>query len=314
MEGLVETFKVDSDPRFLFDVSFELGIVSNQDDIDARIAIAKDAIREGKVPNLQKEMDCFVASHVSLSEYEWIDNSDYVTRYFLWYLLRLTLQDESVGQFSFLSGLDLSFEFDTAFGRKSIDKSKSSIPNFVEKGPMVRIHTIIFLHYLLSEKNLKDVGQKGAMEAIKKLILGFKRSHFYKLTEEENQSRAAWTRNKLENDGVVLPLEIPLNEKCRNLSLAISLYLWGKSYPFPSSIFGIDSHVSKSEYVHKLNLSWNQYKHREKNKLKKVKAYSFEMEESLQKKINHLSRVLDMKKNRLIEYLIEQEYTKQTKK
>ncbi|EMQ2878373.1 hypothetical protein V9N52_003688 [Vibrio navarrensis] len=314
MDNLVETFKVDSDPRFLFDVSFVLDIASNQDDIDARIAISKEAVRQGKVPHLQKNMDYFVVSHVPLSEYDWIDNGDYVTRYFLWYLLRLVLQDESVGQFSLQSKLDLSFEFDTAFGMKSNDESKPSIPSFVEKGPMVRIHTIIFLHYLFSEKNLKDVGQKGAMEAIKKSILGFKRSHFYKLTEEENQSRAEWTRNKLENDGVVLPLEIPLNEKCRNLSLAISLYLWGKSYPFPSSILGIDSHVSKSEYVHKLNLSWNQYKHREKNKLNKVKAYSFEMEESLQKKIDHLSRSLDMKKNRLIEYLVEQEYTKQTKK
>ena len=72
--------------------------------------------------------------------------------------------------------------------------------------------------------------------------------------------------------------------------------------------------MSKSAYIHKMNLSWNQYKHREKNKLKKVKAYSFEMEESLQKKIDHLSKALDMKKNKLIEYLIEQEYTKQTKK
>ncbi|ELA8134747.1 hypothetical protein [Vibrio vulnificus] len=314
MASIVENINVDSDPRFLFDVSFVLDIVSNQDDIDLRIDIAKDAVRKGQVEDLKQKRNRFAESNVALSEYEWIDNSDYVTRYFLWYLLRLTLQDESVGRFSFHSGSDLSFEFDTAFGRKSIDKSKSSIPSFVEKGPMVRIHTIIFLHYLLSEKNLKDVGQKGAMEAIKKLILGFKRSHFYKLTEEENQSRAAWTRNKLENDGVVLPLEIPLNEKCRNLSLAISLYLWGKSYPFPSSMFGIGSHVSKSEYVHKLNLSWNQYKHREKNKIKKVKAYSFEMEESLQKKIDHLSKALDMKKNRLIEYLIEQEYTKQTKK
>ncbi len=45
-----------------------------------------------------------------------------------------------------------------------------------------------------------------------------------------------------------------------------------------------------------------------------MKAYSFGVEESLQKKIDYLSRVLDMKKNRLIEYLIQQEYTKQTKK
>ncbi|WP_158141330.1 hypothetical protein [Vibrio furnissii] len=314
MEELVEIRKVDSDPRFLFDMSFTFDIASNQDDINSRILMAQIALKG--IPSSKRDewRRGFIERSIALSEYEWIDNSDYVTRYFIWYLMLLVIRSKSLDASKLNKFLSSGFDFDIAFGMDEQTTTKPSIPSFIETGSKIETHTIIFLHYIFREKNLQAISQQNAMDSIKRLILGFKSSHFYKLTEKENQNRAKWTREKLKNDLVVLPFKIPISERYHNLSLAISLYLWNRNSPFKASFFYDEQNISKSEYIHRLNLSWNQYKHRERNKLKKVKAYSFEMEESLQQKIDHLSRALDMKKNRLIEYLIEQEYTKQTKK
>ena len=96
-----------------------------------------------------------------------------------------------------------------------------------------------------------------------------------------------------------------------SLSLAISLFLWDQRSLLSTYTLGKEHCVSKSEYLHKLNLSWNQFKHRENNKRNKIKAYNFEMEESLQQKIDYLSRKLNMRKNKLIEHLITKEYEEQ---
>ncbi|MFZ3526555.1 hypothetical protein [Vibrio harveyi] len=313
MEDLVETFKVDSDPRFLFDVSFELGIVSNQDDIDARIAIAKDAVRKGKVEDLKQKRNRFAESNVALSEYEWIDFRDYETCYFVWYFTLLCFRHKtnSTKQLN----MNLNMDFNTVFANSHLDRATTiTVPSFRENDSKSKMHTIIYLHYLFSETKVDAELQKELLDALKRRYLEFRRSAFFKLTLEDNRDRAQWTESRLENDGIFLPIEIPVSEKAHSLSLAISFFFWDQSSQFSINTSGEEHIVGKSAYVHKLNLSWNQYKHREKNKLKKVKAYSFEMEESLQKKIDHLSRALDMKRNRLIEYLIEQEYTKQTKK
>ncbi|HCH1302869.1 TPA: hypothetical protein NKR83_004111 [Vibrio parahaemolyticus] len=311
MANLIQTFNVEHDPRFLFDVSFEITIDSNQDDIDARIMIAKDAVKKDSEGCLQRLKDNFVIRNIALSEYDWIDTRDYVSSYFIWYCMLLVVrcnnkQDTKAKNIS---------DFDVVFSTSANDAVVGYVPKFSPHASKWKMHTTIFLHYLFKETGIQDaLKQQEAMNEIKNKYLDFKRSPFFKLTKEENEDRAEWTKNKLESDGAFLPFEIPASNNTANLSLAISLYLWSSSSFFKASLLYDEKNMSKSAYIHKMNLSWNQYKHREKNKLKKVKAYSFEMEESLQKKINHLSRVLDMKKNKLIEYLIEQEYTKQTKK
>ncbi|MBY8057072.1 hypothetical protein [Vibrio fluvialis] len=313
MEDLVETFKVDSDPRFLFDLSFTLDITGEQDDIEERIAIAKDVVRKGKVEALKQKKDRFAESHVALSEYEWIDFRDYETRYFVWYFTLLCFRHKtnSTEQLN----LNLNMGFNTVFANGQFDRVTTiTVPSFRENDSKPQMHTIIYLHYFFLKDEVDAKLQKKLLDAIKKKYLEFRRSPFFKLTLEDNRDRAQWTESRLVDDGYYLPFEIPVSEKAHRLSLAISLFLWDQSSQFSINTSGEKCIVGKSAYVHKLNLSWNQYKHREKNKLKKVKAYSFEMEESLQKKIDHLSKALDMKKNRLIEYLIEQEYTKQTKK
>ncbi|CAE6925194.1 hypothetical protein NOW39_004381 [Vibrio parahaemolyticus] len=311
MANLIKTLNVEHDPRFLFDVSFEIRIDSNQDDIDARIMIAKDAVKKDSEGCLQTLKDKFVISNIAISEYDWIDTRDYVSTYFIWYCMLLVVRSNNKQD---TEAKDIS-DFEVIFSPIAFDVLTGYVPKFPSDTSKWKEHTIIFLHYLFKEAGIQDaVAQQRAMNEIKNKYLDFKRSHFFKLTKEENKDRAEWTKNKLESDGAFLPFEIPASNNADNLSLAISLYLWNSRSPFKASIFDEEMNISKSAYVHKLNLSWNQYKHREKNKLKKVKAYSFEMEESLQKKIDHLSKALDMKKNRLIEYLIEQEYTKQTKK
>ncbi|MFS1939279.1 hypothetical protein [Vibrio splendidus] len=315
MASIVETLHVEHDPRFLFEVSFDIDLDSNQDDIDSRIEIAKNALKGHPSNELEKRKKIFTQSHIALSEYGWIDHSDYVTRYFIWYLMLLTVRSQSINTSNINNLLSSGFDFKIAFGRDEQVEKTPSIPGFIDKGSKVDIHTIICLHYLFLEKDLDATNQQKALDFIKKQILGFNRSNFYKLTQKENQSRAKWTIARLENDGVTLPFKIPHNEKCRSLSLAISLYLWNRASFFEPSIFSSsESSISKSEYVHKLNLSWNQFKHRENNKRKRVKAYNFEMEESLQQKIDYLSKKLDMKKNKLIEHLVTKEYKEQHQK
>lgn len=315
MKNSAKTLNVEQDPRFLFDTSFAFKIDSKQDNIDARIIIAKEAVKKGAVENIQGKKEWFVCNHLATTEYSWIDNDDYVTRYFIWYLMLLTVRSTSVSPFNILSFLKSGFQFKVAFGMDEQTEKKPSIPSFVDKGHKLEIQTIIFLHYIFREKSLHDYNQQEAMDLIRNLILEFKRSNFYKLAQKENRNRSKWTIARLENDGVTLPFKIPHNEKCRSLSLAISLYLWHRASFFEPSIFGSsESSISKSEYVHKLNLSWNQFKHRENNKRKKVKAYNFEMEESLRQKIDYLSKKLDMKRNKLIEHLVTKEYKEQHQK
>ncbi|EPS4453919.1 hypothetical protein VV99796_01496 [Vibrio vulnificus] len=313
MASVVENINVDSDPRFLFDVSFELDIVSNQDDIDLRIDIAKDAVRKGKVEDLKQKRNRFAESNVALSEYEWIDFRDYETCYFVWYFMLLGFRCETNN--TKLLNMNLNMDFKTVFANSHLGRITTiTVPSFRENNSKSKMHTILYLHYLFSENKVDAKLQKELLDTLKRRYLEFRQSAFFKLTLEDNRDRAQWTESRLENDGIFLPIEIPVSAKAHSLSLAISFFFWDQSSQFSINTSGEEHIVGKSVYVHKLNLSWNQYKHREKNKLKKVKAYSFEMEESLQKKIDHLSKALDMKKNRLIEYLIEQEYTKQTKK
>jgi hypothetical protein len=315
MEYSSETLNVEKDPRFLFDISLRLNIDSNQDDIDARFSIAKEAIKKGAVENIQAKKEQFVENNIALSEFGWIDSNDYVARYFIWYLMLLTVQDQSVTFFNITSFLNAGFSFDIAFGTGKQTENKPTIPVFIDQGKTIEKQTIVHLHYILKEKCLTVWNQQETMDLIKNHILEFKRSNFYKLTHKENRNRAKWTIARLESDGVTLPQKIPHSEKYRSLSLAISLYLWNRASFFEPSIFsGCELSISKSEYVHKLNLSWNQFKHRENNKRKEVKAYNFEMKEALQQKIDYLSKKLDMKKNKLIEHLITKEYKEQHQK
>jgi len=312
MEYSSETLNVEQDPRFLFNISLRLNIDSNQDDIDARFSIAKEAIKKGTVENIQAEKEQFVKNNIALSEFGWIDSNDYVARYFIWYLMLLTVQDQDVDFFNITNFLNTGFSFDVAFGAGKQTENKPTIPVFIDQGKTIEKQTIVHLHYILKEKCLTVWSQQEAMDLIKNHILEFKRSNFYKLTHNENRNRASWTIARLESDGVTLPSKIPHSEKYRSLSLAISLYLWNRASFFEPSIpSGCESNISKSEYVHKLNLSWNQFKHRENNKRNKVKAYNFEMEESLQQKIDYLSKKLGMKKNKLIEHLVTKEYEEQ---
>ncbi|EJE8537793.1 hypothetical protein M5215_001447 [Vibrio vulnificus] len=310
MENIIENVNIDSDPRFLFDVSSMMKLLPTQKDIDSRIMIAKKAVWSSSVEDVEEKRRQFLKNNVALVTYEWIDFSDFVTCYFIWYFMLLTIRDKSDKEID----KRLSFSVDVAFVDNMFDIIHRDIPRFPEQTSKFKVHTIIFLHFLFSETKTYGISQREFLDAIKRKFLEFRRSPFFRLTLEDNEDRALWTEERLNNDRLKLPQEIPATKKAHSLSLAISLFLWDQSSQFSINTSGEEHIVGKSVYVHKLNLSWNQYKHREKNKLKKVKAYSFEMEESLQKKIDHLSRALDMKKNRLIEYLIEQEYTKQTKK
>ena len=78
-------------------------------------------------------------------------------------------------------------------------------------------------------------------------------------------------------------------------------------YSSLSSLINIER-ISKSEYLHKINLKWNQHSHRKLNKINNVKAYNFEMSTDITKKLNELSKYHDKKKNSLVQYLIEQAY------
>lgn len=201
MASIVETLHVEHDPRFLFEVSFDIDLDSNQDDIDSRIEIAKNALKGHSNNELEKRKKIFTQSHIALSEYGWIDHSDYVTRYFIWYLMLLTVRSQSINTSNINNLLSSGFDFKIAFGRDEQVEKTPSIPGFIDKGSKVDIHTIICLHYLFLEKDLDATNQQKALDFIKKQILGFNRSNFYKLTQKENQSRAKWTIARLENDG-----------------------------------------------------------------------------------------------------------------
>lgn len=312
MEYSSETLNVEQDPRFLFDISFFLNIDSNQDDIDARLSIAKEAVKKGDVANIQEKKECFARNNIAMSEYNWIDTRDYTTCYFIWYCLLISIRAKSkTNEETQVSITD----FEAVFSQSSFDLLTVYVPTFPSETSKLKTHTIIFLHYLFTtSKIINASAQKSVMDEIKKQYLDFKRSHFFKLTNDENRDRASWTLSKLESNSAFLPVEIPSSNTAQNLSLAISLFLWGKNSFFKHSIYFDESSVSKSEYLHKLNLSWNQFKHRENNKRNKIKAYNFEMEESLQQKIDYLSKKLDMKKNKLIEHLVTKEYKEQHQK
>ena len=308
MAKIIETPHTESDPRFLFEISLPMD-VGNHRDIDSRINIARAKI-EGTTDTTFKEKKAeFVQKNTNINAYEWIDFSDEVACYFMWYLLVITSQDIKNGN----KKPNKSFNFNTnAVFVDTVSFLKHvSIPSFPNRTSKFRNHTIVFLHYLFFEADMNGDEQREALTSIKEKYLEFKRSPFFKLTLNDNKDRAQWIEKKLESDGFRLSHEIPVSNKMHSLSLAISLFLWDQRSLLSTYTLGKEHCVSKSEYLHKLNLSWNQFKHRENNKRNKIKAYNFEMEESLQQKIDYLSRKLNMRKNKLIEHLITKEYEEQ---
>tara|TARA_Y100000588_G_scaffold322786_1_gene355060 strand:+ start:318 stop:1256 length:939 start_codon:yes stop_codon:yes gene_type:complete len=308
MAKIIEAPYSESDPRFLFEISLPMDVGSYRD-IDSRINIAKAKI-EGTTDTTFKERKAeFVQENANINAYEWINFSDEVACYFMWYLLVITSQDIKNGNKK--PNKSLTFDTNAIFVDTISFCQPGSIPSFPNRASKFKNHTIVFLHYLFFKADIKGDEQREALTLIKEKYLDFKRSQFFKLTLNDNKDRAQWIEKKLESDGFRLSHEIPISNKIHTLSLAISLFLWDQRSLLSIHTLGKERCVSKSEYLHKLNLSWNQFKHRENNKRKKIKAYNFEMEESLQQKIDYLSKKLGMKKNKLIEHLVTKEYAEQ---
>jgi hypothetical protein len=314
MATITHNFNINDDPRFLFDLSFYpiINIEENNDDIDKRIDVVKNKIQYLDVNILEEYQSKFQLNNISLNEYEWIDFNNPLLCYFIWFTTLTLFKDRNNTQ----NNLDLQFNFKSLLKLEqpsifSTNKPIRTFPNFTSNKSTLKSHTIIFIHYTLNELFINNVNDHvNLIKCIKNKYVEFYKSRFFNLTLKENAHRARWTINKLSSVELRFHQEAPLIEYYEFASLAISLFLWDRKSDFEPVNMDQEKYMSKNEYLHKLNLSWNQYIHRENNKRNKVKAYNFEMSTSLSEKIKFLTKKLDKKQNKLIEDLIEKEFEK----
>lgn len=292
------------DPRFLIDIIIPGQQFNNKNsDINWKIEKTKKLLKNDKHYVSKIALFNFNNNYISLNRFDWIDDDDIVVNYFIWYLFLLR-KSSSIEEQRLLT-----FNFESLF--PSITNTNqmfnSSVPEFDIKSKTKKTISIILIHDSIRYMNINH--QEITIKLIKNKYIEFRRSKYFEYTYDKNQDKANWFLTQLNNDGVNLPQEVPPINKLQQYALSISLFLWDSNsfYSSLSSLINIER-ISKSEYLHKINLKWNQHSHRKLNKRNNVKAYNFEMSTDITKKLNELSKYHDKKKNSLVQYLIEQAY------
>ena len=292
------------DPRFLFETVITEQLFNNKNsDINWKIEKTKRLLENNRNLISKSALFNFNNSHVSLNSFDWIDGDDIIANYFIWYLFLLR-KSSSIEEQRLLN-----FNFESLF--PSITNTNQMfnfpVPEFDIKSKTKKTMSIILIHDSIRFMDINH--QEITIKSIKNKYIEFRRSKYFEYTYDKNQDKANWFLTQLNNDGVNLPQEVPPINKPQQYALSISLFLWDSNsfYSSLSSLINIER-ISKSEYLHKINLKWNQHSHRKLNKINNVKAYNFEMSTDITKKLNELSKYHDKKKNSLVQYLIEQAY------
>lgn len=298
------------DPRFLMDIVIPGQQFNNKNsDINWKIEKTKILLKNDKHLISKTALFNFNNNYISLNSFDWIDDDDIIVNYFIWYLFLLR-KSSSMEEQRFLK-----FNFESLF--PSIGninyKINLSIPEFNIKSKIKKTISIILIHDSIRFMNLSN--QENTIKSIKNKYIEFRHSKFFEYTHDKNQDKANWFLTQINNDGVNLPQEVPPINKLQHYALSISLFFWDSNsfYSSPYSLIDIER-VSKSEYLHKMNLKWNQHSHRKLNKKNNVKAYNFEMSTDITKKLNELSKHHDKKKNAFVQHLIEQAYKEMKEK
>ncbi len=140
-----------------------------------------------------------------------------------------------------------------------------SVPEFDIKSKTKKTISIILIHNSIRHMNINNQG--NTIQFIKNKYAEFRRSKFFEYTHDKNQDKANWFLSQINNDGVNLPQEAPPINKLQQYALSISLFFWDSNSFYSSSYSLINiERISKSEYLHKINLKWNQHSHRKLNK------------------------------------------------
>lgn len=291
-----------NDPRFLFDIHLPIKFTEQKNlDINWKIEKTKELISKKRKIINQEHIHSFNNNYIPLDQFDWIDNNDTVMNYFIWHIC-LMQKSSSNNSLNILS-----FNFDEIFPLHIYTNINFRIPEFNIDSKKLKDTSIVLIHAVIRRNSMNIQKQYKLINLIKNKYHEFKKSNFFIYTLEENKERANWFLKTLNKDNVNLPSDISTNEKIQRYALATCLFFWNKNSPYTSPFYN-ENFIYKSEFIHKINLKWNQHSHRKLNKKNKVKAYNFEMSTDIAKKLNELSKYHDKKKNALVQSLIEQAY------
>ncbi|EGR0056188.1 hypothetical protein M2H05_16200 [Vibrio vulnificus] len=294
MATITTIYNLDNDPRCAYELGLESGLDKKNHDIETIIGIGKRDL-----PKLsQSYIEKFMARNVALNQFQWIDHKDKAVVYFIFYVVTLLQRSTNKKR--------LEIPFDVCF--RDINESlfyELSKKNLSFNRNKYSSESVIYIHDFFISERITQPEQEKFLMLLKDTFLSFKRSPFFKLLDPDNRERAVWTLQQIELKNRTVPAIAPTDDYYRLLSLAISLFIWDKNTDFKLSE---DGRIGKSEFIHKLNLAWNQHKHRQYNKLNKIKAYQFEMKCDLQEKIEALTQHYSINKNTLIEKLINEAF------